>query len=225
MATVTGKVLSVEDRVKVISKLGPVVDAIKDITNNKYVIAGGCIASILQDEEPNDYDIYSARNYIRHVCKDFDANPKAKLVIATKNAKTYLVDGLTIQLIVMEHVQTFTPEFKFDFKHCMNKYDPFSGALYVNYPNLIKSKTLEINPSYTINAAVLKRLYKFAGRGYKIPTDKVNGVLAAITNGLVNLYSDGIRNPEEDLTSYCVDGDEAAKAVVVVKETEEWLGL
>lgn len=209
------------------SKLKPIVNDLNAIISHPFVIAGGCIASILQGEEPSDYDIYSSS--VRFIEAQLDASLRAKVIVKTKNASTYNVNGNLIQLIKVPGFMNLNPHYRFDLKHARNSFRPDWDTLTVEYPDLIKLKVLELSDNYKPGAEFLKRLYKFAKRGYTIPRAEENKFMATLAESIVNRYSnedtkDLNTSILKDLTSYSVDTTESKKANSLFNEIKEWLG-
>lgn len=93
----------------------------KSLVEGKIFFAGGYVASMIHNEQPNDYDIYffkeEDREAFQKVYRPFKHNVQS--IINTDLAHTYkLPTGEVVQFVVKV---TGTPESvtdKFDFEHC-----------------------------------------------------------------------------------------------------------
>ena len=145
---------------------------------DKMFVSGGAIASLLQGERPNDYDVY---------CKDYNSiltfskvlQKDHKNSIADVNEKYrefFGKDGkmITESAITMDNKISFitmlagSPEFvrnTFDYIHCLPYYDIAENKLYISREqyDACVNKVLVVN-----NAANVKpyRENKFFKRGY-----------------------------------------------------------
>lgn len=150
-------------------------------------VSGGAIASLIQGEEPKDYDVYfreepmsdplnnSLRNVLLAVYNDEIADVKEEYreymgtdgKMVTENAIT-MKDG--ISLIFRSYDEPEYMKKTFDYLHCTPHYD-------------IKTRTLHISPAayWACTAKLLMvnnpdtveqwRTDKFLKRGYRIPKD------------------------------------------------------
>jgi len=130
---------------------------------------GGCIASLIQGETPNDYDMYDTVYHGQttdKVIKGLQA-AGARLIIETDNAHTLSFKGKTLQLIKLLNPQNIT---NFDFKHTMNSFNPEMYTLKVLHPEHVVNKVLEPARPYN-NLNAIYRAFKFLERGYKLPSN------------------------------------------------------
>jgi hypothetical protein len=146
-----------------------------------YFVSGGCVASLLQDEIPKDYDIYfrtqfEAERVIDLYTKDpsyqnevavyeekyRDTNLQVGAMVITENAVT-LKNGL--QLITKHYGTPEEIRKTFDFVHCMPYYNTENDKLYISreqYDCCVK-KVLRVNNE---NNVTHWRKEKFESRGY-----------------------------------------------------------
>lgn len=141
-------------------------------------LAGGSIASLLQGEDPKDWDLYFK-----------DPKPMADLAthlnsfndsiadVEEKYREVYGLDGKMItnkaitmkagySFITMQYGSPETIKSTFDYLHTTSHYDLLEGKLYISpaqYDACVNKKLIANNPS------VLKtyRTEKFINRGYK----------------------------------------------------------
>lgn len=150
-----------------------------------YFVSGGCTASLLNGETPNDYDVYlrdktSADNIIslyklesyksevatyedkyREVAAFVDG--AAEKLLITENAMT-LKNG--IQVIIKHYGEPAQVRKTFDYVHCLPYYDSKTDKFHISreqYDCCIK-KILKPNNN---NPTSSSRLNKFIMRGYK----------------------------------------------------------
>jgi hypothetical protein len=142
-------------------------------------ISGGCIASLLQGEEPNDFDVYFRSIGIQKAVLDFvkmnhadeiedysvkyrDANAATLGKVITENATTM---KNKIQFITRKSGTPEEVRESFDFVHCTPWYDVSTNMLYISREqyDLCVTKKLKVK-----NAGSLKgyRTQKFINRGY-----------------------------------------------------------
>lgn len=150
-----------------------------------YFVSGGCIASILQGEEPKDIDIYFVSQFVADpIIKLYTTDPSYMGEVAdidekyrdvpntpymlsqgkmvTENAVT-LKNGL--QLITKHYGTPDEIRQTFDFVHCMPYYDARNDKLYISREqyNCCVNKCLVINNSANLTTW---REDKFIKRGY-----------------------------------------------------------
>jgi hypothetical protein len=143
-----------------------------------YFVSGGCIASLLQDEEPKDYDVYfrsaeildGLKNYLTTTGRDKVAEVESKYrEVETDDGKLITENAITLNnhiQIILKH--TGEPEAvrrTFDFVHCMPYYDSKDGMLHISkvQHEAIMTKILRVNTS---NAVTKHRIEKFQQRKY-----------------------------------------------------------
>lgn len=134
---------------------------------SKLFIAGGCIRSMILEEEVKDVDIF---------CKDqitADAVKEMKLGYTTDNAVNL---NICDQNIYLYKVQIVTTEVgspidiinQFDFTMNMNYYDFESNSIEVIHLTDILAKNLKVNKNCRNKLGTLARIVKFVNRGYKL---------------------------------------------------------
>jgi hypothetical protein len=146
-------------------------------------ISGGAIASILQNEIPNDIDLYFVSVKNAEYFKIFFTNPQNKIkysvvtssdgrdsyngphVFVSNNAATL---ASKLQLIYSKHGIPKNVTQTFDLLHCISWYSPSSDKLYTYHHifDVIKNKQMIQNTKYPVSP---KRIAKFKSRGYSIP--------------------------------------------------------
>lgn len=148
---------------------------------NNSILSGGAIPSLMNNEKPNDYDLYL--NDIKHIevfkkyVQDMDdmdqsllEDVNAKYLDATVSGKLVTANATTfknkIQVITLHTANARTT---FDFVHCMPWYDLSKNLLYISEKqyNIIKSKTLIKNEHSNAYHLSQKRLDKFFERGWR----------------------------------------------------------
>lgn len=155
-------------------------------------VAGGCIASMVLDEEVKDYDLWFENpEDFQQVLKDvLDVSASDMLdgydnlkVKRTKYALTIsLSSGKIVQFVEsrMGVPEVLVPGF--DFKHTQAYYKQDGTLVYDEA--LIKSKVLVFaqgNFKHPVNT--VQRMLKFARRGYDIPFETVQAIMIT-TNDL-----------------------------------------
>lgn len=137
----------------------------------KFFIAGGSIASLIMDEEPNDYDIYF---------KDLESMRRATEYLKSSRPDVIVFNGANA-ITLTERFQiitryTGTPDeviCKFDFSHCRCYFYSYSGqplSIYKDAMESIATKHLIYN-SCPNPIGALYRLKKFFYRGWDITKD------------------------------------------------------
>ena len=141
-------------------------------------LSGGAIESLLQAQEPKDWDVYFKTQSTQNVVLDHfkieqeneiaDYDEKYRDLtsgnkIVTENATT-LKNG--IQLITKHNGQPQDIRSTFDFVHCMPYYELSSDILFISREqyDLCVGKILKINNPKTVTSW---RQSKFEQRGYK----------------------------------------------------------
>ena len=157
------------------------------IRKEDLFISGGSIASLLQGEEPKDYDIYSKvslKDYFKgklleHFydfiadCSDTYSTfhgPSGKVVttsaITMKNGTQY---------ILLHSGSPSSIKATFDFLHCTAHFSFADNKLYISraqYDACVNKKLIVNNQS----AVTRKRIKKFAARGYDIKSVQIDYV-------------------------------------------------
>ena len=144
----------------------------------KVFISGGCIASLLQGDEPKDWDFYfkdeTTMNTVKNICEKnplfvMDISEKYREVIG-RNGKLITENAVTltnnVQFILKHYGTPQEVRNTFDFVHCMPYYDVETDQLFISkmqYDACV-SKTLCINNRNSVTPA---RIHKFEERGYQ----------------------------------------------------------
>jgi hypothetical protein len=176
----TFKILEVKDKIRNYAEpeikryTSAIMGAYQDV-----FISGGCIASLLQGEEPNDFDVYFKHVGIQKAVLDYvkvthqdeiedysvkyrNANAATLGKVITENATTM---KNKIQFITRSCGEPEDVRESFDFVHCTPWYDVANNKLYISREqfDLCVGKKLKVK-----NANSLKdyRTKKFIDRGY-----------------------------------------------------------
>lgn len=148
---------------------------------NCYFVSGGCIASLLRDEEPNDYDVYFFTKSIGDWMILAFTNEEKYWVqeVEEKYRDVFGVDGLCItenaitlknkiQLITKHYGQPDEVRKTFDFVHCTPYYDSRDGKLYISkkqYDACVNKVLINNMPAH---APSRHRFEKFRERNYTV---------------------------------------------------------
>jgi hypothetical protein len=146
-----------------------------------YFVSGGCIASLLQDEEPKDYDVYFRdSNLLGNIKVDIEkTKPNDVAVYEEKYREVTSLTGPLItenaitlknkiQLILKHTGEPDDIRGTFDFVHCMPYWDSSDRKLHISKQqyDLIMQKMLHINNKHTVTQ---HRIDKFKQRNYVGP--------------------------------------------------------
>lgn len=150
---------------------------------DNWFVSGGCIASILRGEQPNDYDIYfRTKETMDHVVALITGSPdlmqhvkdieeKYRDVMG-KDGKCITENAITmkngLQFITKHYGDDSSIRDTFDFVHCMPVYSFSDRRLRISeeqYDCCVK-KILKIN---CLDNVTHKRTEKFKNLGYTIP--------------------------------------------------------
>lgn len=144
-------------------------DMIKNIISKNTIILGGAIASLIQNEIPNDYDIYFKNKPSLNTVCDYFCRNTLFCAFETDNAITITIANVQYQFIkkiygkkeyIIEH---------FDFLHCMASYDLEFKYLEISNGVLrciIDKRLIYVGNKYPIKALI--RISKFIKRNYTI---------------------------------------------------------
>lgn len=150
---------------------------------DNWFVSGGCIASLLRGETPNDYDIYFAtKETMDHMVALITQSPELKQHIADvdekyrdvmgKDGKCITENAITmkngLQFIVKHYGRDDDIRSTFDFVHCMPVYTFWDKRLRISeeqYDCCVK-KILKVNNKENVTD---KRIAKFKALGYTIP--------------------------------------------------------
>jgi len=149
----------------------------------KYVVAGGCFASLFHNEDPRDYDFFllkSAANseIIEQLKIDLEKNSTTDYgtsyrigdVTYLKNDKitdTIMLDRSKVQLINTQYNTREELVKHFDFKHCCVSYDFSTDKLYITretYEAIMNKKLIPNDPK---KPPAHWRYDKFFAKGWK----------------------------------------------------------
>lgn len=179
------KILEIKDKIKwQLAEFNLTVGKLGKPMQHSYFVSGGCIASLLQDEIPKDYDIYffskewadkivnlytNDPSYMNEVAvyeekyRDVLTNKNVGDMVITENAVS-LKNGL--QLITKHYGTPEDIRKTFDFVHCLPYYNSLQDKLYISREqyDCCVNKILKINNSANLT---VWREEKFKSRGYK----------------------------------------------------------
>lgn len=146
---------------------------VREVARNGAYFAGGCIASLLLDEEPRDFDIYfrtpdQSATVIEHYLKSF-----GRLDEALSTHSDYQVDiGNALSLIRGDYCgDPMAVTSGFDFEHCTGYFEINTGILNISARALesVRTKTLMPRLDKAANkGGAVQRMAKFAKRGWKL---------------------------------------------------------
>lgn len=146
---------------------------------NHMILSGGAIASLLQNDVPNDWDFYFTENSMMTSMKShLEAKLEHVKDVDEKYAEKVCIDGklVTANAITMKDNSSFItmfagrPDFiksTFDYVHCTPHYDMATDLLHISIKQYraCVDKVLYVNNQAAISN---KRRDKFLARGYKI---------------------------------------------------------
>lgn len=144
---------------------GIVIQQVRDHLRDHTYISGGCIASLVLDETPNDYDLYFTDDVALKMAVDYYADTgRGAVANVSKNAillrtKIHLVTklcGAPDQVIA-----------QFDFKHTRASWSPQNGLASPFTLSLINNKKLEYLGSPNAISSFYRAI-KFIARGWTI---------------------------------------------------------
>jgi hypothetical protein len=166
-----------------LEQLQSMIDPI--VERGTYYVSGGCIASLIQGETPNDYDVYFRDVTLQTLVTDTLAQkfPVAIAEVSEKYREFVGVNGLlitenamtlksNIQLITKHCGEPSVVRQTFDFMHCMPFYDTKDDKLHISQEqlHLIVNKKLKVNNPDSLTRY---REIKFLERGYTWPMPAV----------------------------------------------------
>lgn len=145
---------------------------------NNAILSGGAIPSLMNNEKPNDYDLYLNdinhieffKKYVQVMDKSLLEDVDVKYLDATVSGKLVTANATTfknkIQVITLHAANARTT---FDFVHCMPWYDLSKNLLYISKKqyDIIKSKILIKNEHPNAYHLSQKRIDKFIERGWR----------------------------------------------------------
>ncbi len=181
---------------------------VKEIVKAHCFIAGGCFASLLNNEEVNDYDFYFT-NYdaVNKFTSNIQSSLKKAKVFSKQNKLKYTFKQthesdqalsfefypdfgkpIKIQFITKYYGEPKEVVGKFDFLHCQSYYYPATGDKSVNTDRYGKNLEFNLKSPYPMSA--LKRMVKFVKRGYLIPDGELLKICLAINALEINSNKD-----------------------------------
>ena len=148
--------------------------------HKSFFLSGGAIASLLQGENPKDYDLYCKEDNLVKSILDYFKNGAGKELVADvsekymefigQDGKMITANAITLknglQFILKMHGDPESVRSNFDFVHCKPYLDLDSKKLYISKEqyDACKQKKLIINNPKTVTS---HRRFKFIERGYK----------------------------------------------------------
>jgi len=164
--------------------------ALQNIIHDNCFIAGGSIASLLQNEPPKDFDIFfKSEEAVKTFMAAVDVYPNC--IGVTKYSCTFYLNFGPKTLVQFIHFKAGNPDEitnAFDFNHTMNYYDFKTQQLVIKFSSPIKNKDLVINMQIERPISALMRMTKFLRRGYKI--DNLN-----LSQLIIKVLSLDLSNP------------------------------
>lgn len=133
-------------------------------------IAGGCIRSILEGEQPKDVDIFFNHNINLDKVRNYFEFWGSLKPFITDNAVTLTIEGMKYQFITTCKGTPLDVVNEFDFTMNMNYFDFETDQLYIQDKMAIFDKQLKVNLNCRNKLGTLSRIAKFVNRGYKIPS-------------------------------------------------------
>lgn len=144
-----------------------------------FFVTGGCIGSLLRNEEPKDYDIYFFAKFKADAIIELYTNDKSYMdqvktveetyrdlqigqMVITENATT-LKDGL--QLITKNYGEPHEIRKTFDFVHCLPYYDTRDDKLYISREQYDLNMNKKMKPNNS-TAIASWRIAKYQERGF-----------------------------------------------------------
>lgn len=148
----------------------------------KCYFAGGCIASLVLEQTPNDYDVwFEMPEDFNLVDKELIAENSFNLISKSKYATTLLLpSGKKVQFVQnrMGHPKGLVPQF--DFRHTHSYFIPETNELVCDI-NFIQSRTLDFVGKLDHPMNTMERVLKFSKRGYYVPFETMQKLMLAIS--------------------------------------------
>lgn len=155
----------------------------KKFASQKYIVAGGCFASLFHNEDPRDYDFFllsSPMNseVIEIIKQDLKQNLETVFgrdycigdVTYLKNDKitdTIMLNRSKVQLINTKYNTREELVNHFDFKHCCVSYDFFTDKLYISREVYDAIMDMKLIPNDPKRLPARWRYEKFFAKGWK----------------------------------------------------------
>lgn len=179
------KICDMKEQIKDVLSFEPIPEKIRyelknHVTNNEFIVAGGCFTSMLQNREVNDYDLFLL-GYDHDTMSDiiFELNviqnkEQGRFITVDHSEyqrnpniiKTWLDTRTRIQYIFTKYKTRKELVDHFDFVHCCVSYDIGEDKLYISREvyDMNMKKKLKKNPtSVGMNP---ERVTKFENRGW-----------------------------------------------------------
>jgi len=188
-----------------------VISKLPEDIQDKVIISGGCIASLLRDEEVEDYDIFfKEKSYIYDFVTRFasenkiDVKYKDEIPYLSEYGKMFNINGnkisrwaITIlktkmQFIIKDTFRELKPQF--DYVHCTYSYDLKYGFHFPKF-NEYNVNDLIVQSTMIANKLTLQRLVKFIKRGWNISASELN----VLTNKVKEYKDEGDEMYEYDV--------------------------
>lgn len=183
---------------------------------NKLIIVGGSILSLLNKTTVNDYDIYLKSNItieeLKDIIKNFNEinSIKIRFLYESQNSICYKLGSDILQFIKLPHLmnkncyQIFD---NIDFSICMCAYD-FEEERFIFHKSFIESYrsnsiTFNIKTPYPISS--LLRTKKYEKKGYIFNTKELLKICFTINRLNIKTYEDVINHLVGVSTSYYQD--------------------
>jgi len=138
------------------------------IKDNGY-FAGGCIRSLVKNEEPKDYDVFFCDEGIVNEIKE---NEFLQKYFTTQNSININIGGSKFQLITMDYGDASCVIDKFDFTFNMNFYRFADNYLVIKDKQAVLDKTIRVNYNCRNSFDTCVRIEKFIRYGYTLESDK-----------------------------------------------------
>ena len=132
------------------------------------VVLGGAIASLIQKEEPKDYDVFLKSKEAVNAAFNYYQNEGSAYI--TGNAISL---NNKIQIVTSKHGSISEIQDTFDFLHCFCSYDKSKSELIMpdNSLECIVNKTLKyVGTKFPVKAMI--RISKFVQRGYTMEIEE-----------------------------------------------------
>lgn len=151
--------------------------------------AGGCIRSLVQDEQPKDYDLFFQDSSIR---KAFMLTCEQEgLGKQTLNSFSFKVNDQDFQVITIECETPHDEVMSFDFTCNMNYYDLKTKELFIYDARAAEDKELIINFNCRNPFDTFYRVFDFMARGYSAPSQTGKDMLAVRMSQIDPIHTKG----------------------------------
>lgn len=180
------------EKKKIKDTIGDVYGMLQD---NKVVLAGGAITSLMTGKEVNDWDLYFTNqqgvgNVLAEVygCSELDDIGRYTLQLCHATDRSFLTQTKSqdklqfIHYAVHENIDSIFNSF--DFTACMGAYD-FATEEFVFHPDFFKAnaqRSLEFNKGTDFPIVSLLRVDKYKNKGYTISKAQMLRIAFTIVN-------------------------------------------